>query len=127
MKITDVRIFPVDDKKLRAFVSIIFDGCFLVSDIKIIDGNQGLFLSMPSKKRRDGTFKDVAHPLNSETRKMMEDTIFEKYREEEASGRIVRSPEPAAEVAEPSAEVSEPPAEVSEPIVESPADAPPED
>lgn len=95
MKITDVRIFPVDDKKLRAFVSIIFDGCFLVSDIKIIDGNKGLFLSMPSKKRRDGTFKDVAHPLNSETRKMMEDVIFAKFREEEASGRPAMSHEAA--------------------------------
>ncbi|MEJ2369030.1 MAG: septation regulator SpoVG, partial [Acidobacteriota bacterium] len=83
MTITDVRIFPVDDKKLKAFVSIIVDNCFLISDIKIIEGTKGLFLSMPSKKRKDGSFKDIAHPLNSETRKMMEDVIFAKYREEQ--------------------------------------------
>ncbi len=108
MKITDVRIFPVEDKKLKAFVSIIFEGCFLVSDIKIIDGNKGLFLSMPSKKRRDGTFKDVAHPLNSETRKMMEDVIFGKYREEQAAGRPAMTPEQveAADTVPPSPEAA---------------------
>ncbi len=79
MKITDIRIFPVDEPKLKAFVSIIFDQCFIISDIKIIEGNNGLFLSMPSKKRRDGTFKDIAHPLNSETRKMMEDAVIAAY------------------------------------------------
>ena len=81
MKITDIRIFPVDEPKLKAFVSIIFDQCFIVSDIKVIEGNKGLFLSMPSKKRKDGTFKDIAHPLNSETRKMMEDAVIAAYRE----------------------------------------------
>ncbi|MEW5764596.1 MAG: septation regulator SpoVG [Acidobacteriota bacterium] len=81
MKITDIRIFPVDEPKLKAFVSIIFDQSFIVSDIKIIEGNSGLFLSMPSKKRKDGTFKDIAHPLNSETRKMMEDAVIAAYKE----------------------------------------------
>jgi stage V sporulation protein G len=83
MKITDIRIFPVDEPKLKAFVSIIFDHSFIVSDIKIIEGNKGLFLSMPSKKRRDGTFKDIAHPLNSETRKMMEDSVIAAYNEQQ--------------------------------------------
>lgn len=81
MKITDIRIFPVDEPKLKAFVSIIFDHSFIVSDIKIIEGTNGLFLSMPSKKRKDGTFKDIAHPLNSETRKMMEDAVIAAYHE----------------------------------------------
>jgi stage V sporulation protein G len=81
MKITDIRIFPVDEPKLKAFVSVIFDHCFIISDIKIIEGNKGLFLSMPSKKRRDGTFKDIAHPLNSDTRKMLEDAVIEAYNE----------------------------------------------
>lgn len=108
MNITDVRIFPVDDKKLRAFVSVIFDGCFLVSDIKIIDGAKGLFLSMPSKKRRDGTFKDVAHPLNVETRKMMEDAILAKFREEEAKGRPAMSPEEADAASGPTPEPAAP-------------------
>ena len=66
MEITDVKVIPVDDEKLKAFVSIVFDDCFVISDIKIIQGNSGLFVSMPSKKRRNGTFRDIAHPLNSE-------------------------------------------------------------
>lgn len=93
MEITDVRVFPVDEEKLKAFVSIIFDDCFVVSDIKIISGTSGLFISMPSKKRKNGTFRDIAHPLNSETRKKIEDRILACYREavartaSEAGGR----------------------------------------
>ncbi len=79
MEITEVRIFPVDDEKLKAFVSIILDDCFVISDIKIIHGPKGLFVSMPSKKRKDGTFRDIAHPLNSDTRRMMEDQILARY------------------------------------------------
>ena len=88
MDITDVRVFPVNEEKLKAFVSIIFDGCFVVSDIKIISGTGGLFVSMPSKRRRDGTYRDVAHPLNSETRRWIEETILARYREAlQGSGR----------------------------------------
>lgn len=82
MEITEVRVFPVDDEKLKAFVSIILDDCFVISDIKIIHGPKGLFVSMPSKKRKDGTFRDIAHPLNSHTRRMMEDQILNRYRVE---------------------------------------------
>jgi stage V sporulation protein G len=92
MKITDIRIFPVDEPKLKAFVSIIFDHCFIISDIKIIEGNNGLFLSMPSKKRRDGTFKDIAHPLNSETRKMLEDAVISAYKEQERHPKTEEAP-----------------------------------
>lgn len=81
MVVTEVRVFPVDEEKLKAFVSIIFDDCFVVSDIKIINGNNGLFISMPSKKRKNGTFRDIAHPLNNETRKMIEDRVLAKYQE----------------------------------------------
>jgi stage V sporulation protein G len=81
MEVTQVRVFPVEEEKLKAFVSIIFDDCFVVSDIKIIQGNNGLFISMPSKKRRNGTFRDIAHPLNSETRRKIEERVIEKYRE----------------------------------------------
>ena len=81
MEVTDVRVFPVEEEKLKAFVSIIFDDCFVVSDIKIINGNNGLFISMPSKKRKNGTFRDIAHPLNNETRKMIEDKVLARYRE----------------------------------------------
>ena len=67
MEISDVKVIPVEDEKLKAFVSIVFDQCFVVTDIKIIHGPKGLFVSMPSKKRKDGTFKDIAHPLTKTT------------------------------------------------------------
>ena len=79
MQITEVKVFPVDEEKLRAFVSIVFDNCFMVNDIKVIQGKDGLFISMPSRKKRNGKFKDVAHPLNNETRKMLEDQILAEY------------------------------------------------
>ncbi len=81
MEITEIRIFPVQEEKLKAFVSIILDDCFVVSDIKIIQGNSGLFVSMPSKKRKNGTFRDIAHPLNNETRRRFEQEIITKYQE----------------------------------------------
>ena len=81
MEITQIRVFPVHEEKLKAFVSIILDECFVVSDIKIIQGNSGLFVSMPSKKRKNGTFRDIAHPLNNETRRRFEQQIITRYRE----------------------------------------------
>ena len=90
MDVTQVRVFPVEEDKLKAFVSIIIDDCFVVSDIKIIQGDNGLFISMPSKKRKNGTFRDIAHPLNSETRRHIEQRVIEKYREVlESSGAEV--------------------------------------
>ena len=91
MDITEVRVFPVDDEKLKAFVSIILDDCFVISDIKIIHGPNGLFVSMPSKKRKDGTFRDIAHPLNSDTRRRMEDQILARYRSEVSDGKEIES------------------------------------
>ena len=65
MNITEVRVFPVGEERLKGYATIIFDDCFIVRDLKIINGNTGLFVAMPSKKRKDGTFKDTAHPLNT--------------------------------------------------------------
>ena len=81
MEITEVRVFPVNEEKLKAFASIIFDDSFVVSDIKIIQGVHGLFISMPSKKRKNGMFRDIAHPLNTEMRTRIEEQIIEKYKE----------------------------------------------
>ncbi|MBI3601051.1 MAG: septation regulator SpoVG [Nitrospinae bacterium] len=81
MEITEVRVSPVDEQKLKAYISITFDNCFVIRDIKVINGNNGLFVSMPSKRRKDGTFKDIAHPLNNETRKMIEDRVLKEYNE----------------------------------------------
>ena len=86
MEVTQVRVFPVEEDKLKAFASVIFDDCFVVSDIKIIQGTTGLFVSMPSKKRKNGTFRDIAHPLNNETREMMEQKILAAYDAETKRG-----------------------------------------
>ncbi|NBX77254.1 MAG: septation regulator SpoVG [Proteobacteria bacterium] len=82
MEITEVKVFPVNEDKLKAYVTIIFDNCFVVRDLKIINGNTGLFVAMPSKKRKDGTFRDIAHPLNSELRASIEKKILQVYEEE---------------------------------------------
>jgi stage V sporulation protein G len=79
MNITQVKVFPVAEEKLKAYVSIVLDECFLISDLKIIQGPNSLFVSMPSKRKKNGEFKDVAHPLNRETRERMERRILEEY------------------------------------------------
>jgi len=79
MEITEVKVFPVNEDKLKAYVTIILDDCFVVRDLKVIHGNTGLFVAMPSKRRKDGVFKDIAHPLNQSTRTQMEKQILEAY------------------------------------------------
>ena len=96
MEITDVKVIPVDDEKLKAFVSIVFDQSFVVTDIKIINGPKGLFVSMPSKKRKDGTFKDIAHPLNNQMRQYLEEKILTVYRQQLASAPGAGQGSPAA-------------------------------
>jgi stage V sporulation protein G len=82
MEITEVRVFPVNEDKLKAYVTITLDNCFVVRDLKVIHGNTGLFIAMPAKRRKDGSFKDIAHPLNSETRERMEQMILQEYDKE---------------------------------------------
>ena len=85
MQITDVRIRRVtkEEGKMKAFVSITIDEEFVVHDIKIIEGEKGLFIAMPSRKTADGEYRDIAHPINSETRARIQDIILEKYAETE--------------------------------------------
>ena len=82
MEVTEVRVFPVEEEKLKAYVTIIFDDCFVIRDLKVINGKSGLFVAMPSRKRKDGTFKDLAHPLDNGTRKKIEDKILAEYNKE---------------------------------------------
>jgi stage V sporulation protein G len=82
MEVTEVRVFPVDEEKLKAYVTITIDNCFVIRDLKVIKGNNGLFVAMPSKKRKDGTFRDTAHPLNNETREMIESQVLAEYERE---------------------------------------------
>jgi stage V sporulation protein G len=82
MDVTEVRIFPVQEERLRAYVTITFDHCFVVRDLKVINGNNGLFVAMPSKKRKDGTYRDTAHPLDNKTREMIESKVLSEYNKE---------------------------------------------
>jgi stage V sporulation protein G len=106
MEITEVRVFPVDEDKLRAYVTITLDGCFVVRDLKVIHGNTGLFVAMPAKRRRDGSFKDIAHPLNAQTRQWMERVILTEYdKEMKRQG----GSDPVAAEKTPPAPIEEPP------------------
>ena len=84
LKISDVRIRFVkkEDSKLKAVASITIDDCFVVHDIKIIEGADGSFIAMPRRKTNDGEFKDIAHPLNTETREELKKAILDVYSEE---------------------------------------------
>ena len=81
MKITEVRIRMVkkDEGKMKAVASITIDDCFVVHDVKIIEGNDGYFIAMPSKKTPDGEFKDIVHPLNTATRDIIRTVILEEF------------------------------------------------
>ena len=82
MEITDVRVRRVaKDGKMKAVVSITIDNEFVIHDIKVIEGEKGLFIAMPSRKSLDGEYRDIAHPINSDTRKRIQDLILEKYAE----------------------------------------------
>lgn len=116
MEITEVKVFPINEEKLKAFVSVVFDKCFMVNDIKIIKGREGLFISMPSRRKKNGQFKDVAHPLNNETRKRIEHRILTEYQQLVGG---VPPEQPSEERAEKPAELpadkpAEPPAEEKE-------------
>jgi stage V sporulation protein G len=110
VNITQVKVFPVAEEKLKAYVSIVLDDCFLVSDLKVIQGPNGLFISMPSKRKKNGEFKDIAHPLNRETRELMERRILDEYEKVRAS-----APPPAQ------APASETPPEAAEEPAAAPA------
>ena len=80
MQITDVRVRKITKEgKLRAVVSITIDNEFVVHDIKVIEGEKGLFIAMPSRKSADGEYRDVAHPINTDTREMIQNLILDKY------------------------------------------------
>lgn len=82
MKVTKVNVFLVDEERLKAYISIVIDDELKINDLRVIAGHQGLFVAMPSKRRPDGTFKDVVHPINSESRAQLEKPILEAYLEE---------------------------------------------
>lgn len=84
MQITDVRVKKINSQnRMKAIASITIDDVFVVHDIKVIESDKGLFIAMPSKKVQNGEFKDIAHPINTETRDMIQKMIIEKYNEVE--------------------------------------------
>ena len=93
MEITDVRIRKIaTEGKMKAIVSITFDNEFVVHDIKVIEGQSGLFIAMPSRKTPDGEFKDIAHPINTQTREKIQTAILDEYEK-------VRNEEPVVRIA----------------------------
>lgn len=82
MQITDIRVRTVDSEgKMRAVVSITIDSVFVIHDIKVIEGDKGMFIAMPSRKAADGEYRDIAHPINTETREELQKMILNKYYE----------------------------------------------
>ena len=84
MKISDVRVRIVqkEDIKLKAVASITIDDCFVIHDIKVIEGNEGYFVAMPSRKTNEGEYKDIAHPINTETRQAVIDAVLDAFKNE---------------------------------------------
>lgn len=80
MEITEIKVFPTrDGGRLKAYATVVFDNCFIIRDLKVIEGQKGLFVSMPSRKRKDGSFRDIVHPLNVDMRTKIEQGIVEEF------------------------------------------------
>lgn len=96
MEVTEIRVFLADEERLKAYVTVTFDNCFVVRDLKVIHGNAGLFVAMPSKKKKDGAYKDIAHPIHSDFRDYLEQLVLDKYNDEAkmvAAGFPIKSKE----------------------------------
>lgn len=85
MKITSVNVRKVEkeDSRMKGIASVLLDDCFAIHDIRIIEGDNGLFIAMPSRKTATGTYRDIAHPINQETRKLFEEAVVEAYKNSE--------------------------------------------
>lgn len=99
MKITEVKVYPAKEKngRLKAYATIVFENSFIVRDLKVIEGDKGLFVSMPSRRRKDGSFRDIAHPLNAETRQHIEEHVINEYNNTDMSAVGSSADEPADE------------------------------
>jgi stage V sporulation protein G len=98
MKITDVRVRLIkkDDSKLKAVASITIEDCFVVHDIKVIEGTEGYFIAMPSRKTNDGEYKDIAHPINTDTREALKEVILKAFEETKRTAENAEPEEAAA-------------------------------
>jgi len=82
VEITEIKLTIRNEEKLKGFANITLDNAFVIRGLKIINGTKGLFVSMPSKRRANGSFQDVAHPINTETRRMIESMVLDAYNNE---------------------------------------------
>ena len=82
MEITEIRVTLRDEDRLKGFANVTFDSAFVVRGMKVIEGNDGLFVSMPSRKRSNGTYQDIAHPINKDMRELIETSVLKAYEEE---------------------------------------------
>lgn len=90
MKITEVKVYPSKEAgRLKAYATIVFDNAFIIRDLKVIEGDKGLFVSMPSRRRKDGTFRDIVHPLNSDMRQNIEDSIIAEYNKDHSANNDI--------------------------------------
>jgi stage V sporulation protein G len=80
MEITEIKVFPANEGRLKGYATMVFDNCFIVRDMKIIQSDEGYFVSMPSRRKKDGSFKDIVHPLNADTRLEIENKVIEEYK-----------------------------------------------
>jgi stage V sporulation protein G len=101
VEITEVRISLKEDDKLKAFASVTFDDCFVVRGLKIIAGNGGMFVAMPSRKKPDGTYQDIAHPINNEMRDKLETRVIAEYDRAKAEAQQGSAPVGAGASREP--------------------------
>ena len=92
MEITDVRIFLRDEAKLKGYATVTFDSCFVIHNMRVIEGKNGLFVAMPSRKKKDGTHQDIVHPITPEMRQKIEDSVLGEYKKTVSSAG-----QPAAE------------------------------
>jgi stage V sporulation protein G len=92
VNITEVRVSLREDAKLKAFASITLDNSFVIRGLKIIEGKTGTFVAMPSRKRKDGEYQDIAHPINNEAREVMERVVLEEYRREVERAKVAEEP-----------------------------------
>ena len=111
MQITDVRVRKIAaEGKMKAIVSVTFDNEFVVHDIKVIEGQNGLFIAMPSRKTPDGEFKDIAHPINTQTREKLQKAILDEYEKIRGQDTVTKMPTKtpivASIVAEPQTEIA---------------------
>ncbi len=94
MEITDIRIRKVGaEGKLKAYVTVTFDNCFVIHNVKVIEGKNGAFIAMPSRKTKTGEYKDVAHPINSDFRGKLQDRILEEYKLDTSEPSAVKEEE----------------------------------